>query len=384
MLGPEGFFCRFDAFAKPLKDFRIKTVSGAIVSIISSVVIFFLFVSELVTYLSPQTKQEIIVDVNRGQKMSIKLDVTYFYIPCVMVNLDTMDTTGEQKIDVMHEVYKTPVDTNGATIADSVRHAVNDPVKPDISDRKDPNYCGSCYGAETSTRKCCNTCKEVQLAYHELHWVVQNVSIFKQCREENWEEEIKKVGKEGCRVHGILEVNRVAGSFHIAPGNSYASDHVHVHNLQAFSGVKMNMTHKITTLAFGDTYPGQVNPLDGVTMVVVEPARMFSYYLKLVPTIYTHYDSKADSDTVVQTNQYSVTWHSRGTPLSGESQGIPGLFFSYEISPILVNIVQENRSFLHFLTNTCAIVGGVFTVASLLDAFIYHSTCAVLKSSRRA
>ncbi|TPP67656.1 Endoplasmic reticulum-Golgi intermediate compartment protein 3 [Fasciola gigantica] len=35
------------------------------------------------------------------------------------------------------------------------------------------------------------------------------------------------------------------------------------------------------------------------------------------------------------------------------------------------------RSLLHFFTNTCAIIGGVFTVASLVDAFIYRSTCAI-------
>ena len=33
----------------------------------------------------------------------------------------------------------------------------------------------------------------------------------------------------------------------------------------------------------------------------------------------------------------------------------------------------------HFATNLCAIVGGVFTVASLLDAAIFHSVRAIQK-----
>ncbi|KAA3675223.1 endoplasmic reticulum-Golgi intermediate compartment protein 3 [Paragonimus westermani] len=128
--------------------------------------------------------------------------------------------------------------------------------------------------------------------------------------------------------------------------------------------------------------------------------QMITYYMKLVPTIYIRHKDSIDAMDTVESNQYSVTWHSKGTPLNGNGQGIPGLFFNYEISPILVKISQEHKSFMHFLTNTCAIIGGVFTgeqifnvpsnfilnrnlssspVASLVDAFIYHSTCVVRK-----
>jgi len=36
-------------------------------------------------------------------------------------------------------------------------------------------------------------------------------------------------------------------------------------------------------------------------------------------------------------------------------------------------------SFLHFLTSVCAIVGGIFTVAGIVDAFIYHGHQAIKK-----
>ena len=35
---------------------------------------------------------------------------------------------------------------------------------------------------------------------------------------------------------------------------------------------------------------------------------------------------------------------------------------------------EKRQSFTHFLTNVCAIVGGVFTVSGLIDAFIYHGS----------
>ena len=35
--------------------------------------------------------------------------------------------------------------------------------------------------------------------------------------------------------------------------------------------------------------------------------------------------------------------------------------------------------FLPFLTSVCAIVGGVFTMSGLVDAFIYHGQQAIKK-----
>ena len=32
---------------------------------------------------------------------------------------------------------------------------------------------------------------------------------------------------------------------------------------------------------------------------------------------------------------------------------------------------QKKKSFFHLLTNICAIVGGIFTVASIIDSFVY-------------
>ena len=63
----------------------------------------------------------------------------------------------------------------------------------------------------------------------------------------------------------------------------------------------------------------------------------------------------------MRTNQFSVTKHHKGVnPWAGGS-GLPGVFFMYDLSPMLVQITEHRRSFFHFLTGVCAIVGGVFT-----------------------
>lgn len=42
------------------------------------------------------------------------------------------------------------------------------------------------------------------------------------------------------------------------------------------------------------------------------------------------------------------------------------------LCPLQVQYREEYKSFTHFLTSVCAIVGGVFTVSGLIDSFIYH------------
>jgi hypothetical protein len=44
-----------------------------------------------------------------------------------------------------------------------------------------------------------------------------------------------------------------------------------------------------------------------------------------------------------------------------------------------VTVRQQKSEFLHFVTNVCAILGGVFTVAGIIDAFVYHSDKLIRK-----
>lgn len=47
------------------------------------------------------------------------------------------------------------------------------------------------------------------------------------------------------------------------------------------------------------------------------------------------------------------------------------LFFNYEISPLMVIHKETRQSLAHFLTSTCAIVGGVLTIASLVECVFF-------------
>jgi Endoplasmic reticulum vesicle transporter len=55
------------------------------------------------------------------------------------------------------------------------------------------------------------------------------------------------------------------------------------------------------------------------------------------------------------------------------------LMFNYELSPITVSYTQSKENFFEFLVQICAIIGGVFTVAGIVDALIHRSVSALFK-----
>jgi hypothetical protein len=58
---------------------------------------------------------------------------------------------------------------------------------------------------------------------------------------------------------------------------------------------------------------------------------------------------------------------------------VPSAKFTFDLSPIQIVVTDGGRPLYHFLTTTCAIVGGVFTVAGILDALLYNGIKMVKK-----
>jgi len=52
------------------------------VTIVSAVIMFALFVSELNYYLTKDIQQELFVDTSRGQKLKINVDITFMKVGC--------------------------------------------------------------------------------------------------------------------------------------------------------------------------------------------------------------------------------------------------------------------------------------------------------------
>ncbi|XP_038897891.1 protein disulfide-isomerase 5-4-like [Benincasa hispida] len=180
----------------------------------------------------------------------------------------------------------------------------------------------------------------------------------------------------GCRIEGYVRVKKVPGSLVIAARSESHS----------FDASQMNMSHIISHLSFGrkisskafkdakqiipyigishDRLNGQsfINQRDLGANVTIE------HYLQIVKTeVLTRRSGKL-------LEEYEYTAHSS----VAQSLHIPVAKFHFELSPMQVVITENQKSFSHFITNVCAIIGGVFTVAGILDALL-HNTIRLVK-----
>lgn len=277
---------------------------------------------------------------------------------------------------------------------------------------------------------CCNTCEEVRDAYAQRQWAFGRGENIEQCQREHYAERIDAQRREGCRLEGVIRVNKVVGNFHIAPGRSFTAGNVHAHDLENYLDVDLSeserhtMSHIIHKLRFGPQLPAELaqrwhwtdhhhtNPLDNTQQTTDEPAFNYMYFVKVVSTSYlplgwdplvssvvhNTYDTSplgsqgiGSSQSSIETHQYSVTSHKRslmgGTDAAeGHKErrhaqgGIPGVFFNYDISPMkVINREERPKTFTGFLTGVCAIIGGTLTVAAAVDRGLYEGANRIKK-----
>jgi hypothetical protein len=360
----------FDLFPKTLDEFKERTFVGATVSLVSIAAIIALVLGEVSYYRGIDRVDELYVDTRPEGLLDIHLNFTFPNLACDVLMLDVMDSFGETQLNVIHSIHKRRLDRQGNDLGQVERearlgHATEAEVKQmkeALEKVKDPNYCGSCYGAEAAAHQCCNTCDEVREAYRLRGWALNTQIQTEQCVRERLERQMRASVEEGCNLWGSLQVNKVQGNFHFAPGKSFQQGGNHIHDFLPFELEHYNASHIIHSLGFGEQYPGIINPLDRRVKMLPDKSGLFQYFIKVVPTIFEHYGGHT-----VSTNQFSVTefFKARDETTQGT---MPGVFFIFEFSPIMVHIreLPRHRSLLHFLSNLCAIVGGVFTVAGLV------------------
>jgi hypothetical protein len=146
-----------------------------------------------------------------------------------------------------------------------------------------------------------------------------------------------------------------------------------------------NFSHHINELSFGPYYPSLVNPLDDTVATTEDHFYKFQYYCNIVPTIYTtdvHHlslsprqiaepltntDPKARGShgSTVWTNQYAVTEQSHPVP----ETFVPGVFFKYDIEPLLLVVNEERGGFIALLVRLVNVVSGVLVAGTWLLQF---------------
>jgi hypothetical protein len=119
----------------------------------------------------------------------------------------------------------------------------------------------------------------------------------------------------------------------------------------------MNLSHVITEFSFGPYFPDIAQPLDYSFEIAKErkscsfilhirthqPTAFmaYQYFLHVVPTTYI-----APRSPPLETNQYSVTHYTRKLE---HFQGTPGIFFKFDLDPMVITIHQRTTSLVQFI-----------------------------------
>ncbi|GKV15251.1 hypothetical protein SLEP1_g26048 [Rubroshorea leprosula] len=326
-----------DAFPRAEDHLLQKTQSGAFVSIVGLIIMASLFLHELGYYLTTYTVHQMSVDLKRGETLPIHINMTFPSLPCDVLSVDAIDMSGKHEVDLDTNIWKLRLNNHGHIIGTEY-----------LSDLVEKEHAAHNHDDEKEHHD------DLDQKLHALGFDKAAENMIKKVKQ-------ALTNGEGCRVYGVLDVQRVAGNFHISVHglNIYVAQMI-------FGGVtQVNVSHIIHDLSFGPKYPGIHNPLDGTLRILHDTSGTFKYYIKIVPTEYRYI-----SKEVLPTNQFSVTEYF--SPMNEFHRTWPAVYFLYDLSPITVTIKEERRSFLHFITRLCAVLGGTFALTGMLDRWMYR------------
>lgn len=298
----------FDAFPKIEKSFRAeRTTRGAVFSVILTLSLIYLFISEFTFYFGGYESHHFEVEKEIKDHLNINVDITVA-MPCDSVAVNVQDVTGD-RILAGNALMKQKVhwDEGGSHHLDAAHQ---------------------------------------QADAYDLQ------RVLKSARKKTFKKGKERRNGKACRIYGTLEVHHTQGDFHItAEGVGYMSAR------QTFLE-DMNFTHRIDELSFGNFYPSLVNPLDGTHADSLSHFHRFQYFLNLVPTTYK------SGGKLIKTNQYAVTEQSRHTDNS-MAEFFPGIFFKYDIEPVSLIITDTRMPFLQFLIRLLGVLGGIVASTDL-------------------
>lgn len=276
--------------------------------------------SEFLTFSKRQWSSEMFIDESRTEEK-------------IQINLDVM---GSHEVDAHGNLYKERLTSKGDVIA-------KEEVKT------------SHYGASSGLSR-----------HYSFNYDNQDVDRIRNMVHSG----------EGCRVAGNVKVNKVPGNVHLS---TYSHSYL-FGSLYQETKNSMNITHKINHISFGTdtdiTYvktnfegTGAVSPLDGVHQLVSErksgtsiDSAIFEYYTKVVPTTYIPLEGPQ-----IQVYQFTANTNKIA------NQQMPSLYLRYDFSPVTVQYKETKETASHFAVQICAVIGGIFTMAGLVDSVLHKS-----------
>ncbi|ROT35521.1 DUF1692-domain-containing protein [Sodiomyces alkalinus F11] len=312
----------FDAFPKSKPEYVQRTSGGGKWTVTMGVVTIFLIWTELARWWRGSENHTFAVEKGVSHELQINMDIVV-RMRCEDLHINVQDAAGD-RIMAADRLKRDTTSWTQWVDNKGVHRLGFDPVGRVITDAG----------------------WHLDEGFGEEH-VHDIVALGK--RKPKWAKTPKVKGPaDSCRIYGDLRLNKVQGDFHItARGHDWYTgmgDQHLDHN-------KFNFSHVINEFSFGAFYPSLVNPLDQTVNTAKTGFHKFQYYLSVVPTMY----SISRTSRTLYTNQFAVTEQSKEV----NHQSVPGIFFKYDIEPILLLIEETRPGMMQFLLKVVNVLSGV-------------------------
>ena len=306
----------FDYFQKFSYDDVSKPTSiGAFISFLAICSIIFFIFFELFEFFSLHLKKDFIIYQEESSKSKIEvyfsLDIPHS--PCSILSVDQEDKLGIHKTNIVANITK-------KRISKADQNAILPPIVPHKTD-------------------------ELLKALNE---------------------------DEGCLIEGFMEVNKVPGNIHIS-FHPYRNVFENLFENHKEEFKKLRLMHKFNYLSFGDKnipleelnsfsiYPHTKMP-DFINNDNKEPN--YDYFIKIIPHLIRN-----EADNTIKLNyQYSLRFGNRNS----EEKEMAMIMINYDMSEVTTLITKKKRNYTHFLTNICAIVGGIYVIFSIINKIVLN------------
>eukprot|EP01028_Stygiella_incarcerata_P000671 TRINITY_DN1102_c0_g1_i1.p1 TRINITY_DN1102_c0_g1~~TRINITY_DN1102_c0_g1_i1.p1 ORF type:complete len:532 (-),score=148.04 TRINITY_DN1102_c0_g1_i1:767-2362(-) len=462
-----------DAFPKARNFAEESSSVGGSSTVVLVVLILYLVITETIAFQTITVSNELVVDTSFGGEMTVTMNITFPRVKCSDLSIDVLDASGEQRLDVKDTMFRVPYDEScpsfdgpvfiereqekeefleinrpkvetGSTTSSppplsgqKVLKSLNEDKKQLKEEPKEKDEAEKMEDTHNETEK---EEKDAEKGENETTATPEEPSEFGTSKDKETEsetevekEEEKEIGGEevheaeeneppGCTIFGSLELQRLPGNFHFAPGKSYSfgrnGQSRHIHNFHFEEASRFNSSHIIHELSFGSG-----GPLSGVKKVVDKDWSLFKYFLNVVPTVTyplgtwelareyedlfllmsesiavpTNDGEDMTDDAqelmrrvaerehmtarrihgVVRSNQYSATEYTNNFDLN-KRQILPGVYFVFDLFPWRIEYHESKMPFWHFFTRLSAIIGGVYVLAGWITQYILRWTRKVV------
>ncbi|XP_030428353.1 endoplasmic reticulum-Golgi intermediate compartment protein 1 isoform X1 [Gopherus evgoodei] len=319
-----GELWRFDIYRKVPKDLTQPTYTGAIISVCCCLFILFLFLSELTGFIATEIVARcLFFDQNPRSKRDPVKSRRDEEGACSCALCGAQDGVSPSRVNELY--VDDPDKESGGKIEVNLNISL-------------PNLHCELVGLDIQD----------EMGRHEVGHIDNSMKV-------------PLNNGDGCRFEGHFSINKVPGNFHVSTHSATAQPQ------------NPDMTHIIHKLSFGDKLQvqnihGAFNALGGADKLSSNPLASHDYILKIVPTVYEDMSGKQR-----YSYQYTVA-NKEYVAYSHTGRIIPAIWFRYDLSPITVKYTERRQPLYRFITSICAIIGGTFTVAGILDSCIFTAS----------